>query len=1471
MTTKRRAKIRTLILVNWKGFFYQAFEMDGGVTALEGENGAGKTTVMIAAFVALLPDQRLLQFRNVSEGGTIEGDRGIFGRLGSKGAAYSVLELLTPGGGRILAGVLLRKKAPPTLDFTRFIIEGLPPDVSLEEVLLVRDEETESVPELSDLRQAVGALGGALKACETVGEYTSRLFDLGVVPMRMEAYAERDRYNRMLQTSMYGGLSSSIQKGLRDYLLAEDPSLRNHVARMRENLDACRVTRQEIASADQKYKTIQGVFKSGYGMFEAAFHGTRLRVVGLRRNVDAARTEHGRCKADLLRAQRLKRDLDRRHGEISRELEIRRKAHREAEALWNRCRQAREVALEIERQVSLRLEAEKERERALGVFRTVEQRFRQSEGTRDRLLAETVRSAEGMADAQKAWEQVSRKVALYKQAIRALDDARRTFPDRDVSDRGAEDLLSECRSQWSRALDDKTQVERQLESLEARILRYEHVLDALRVASKEDFTAEQALDVARKLDQEFRDLTRRLEEAETLPGRIEEARSLAGRQEEVRRRVSLLEGRGETIACAADLRSLFESVRIELDRLSEERSGLQERLGASGVERARIEQQMERLQADAVEWREARLLVRTLEDGFGTPVADGPALDELKARLEGDLTTNGDRLRQLDAEREAVEQMALELEFGGGRLDESLVRLRDLVDGRLAAELYDEVPEADAAFVEARLGPLHGALLVADVEDAARMIAQEPDRLDTVWLADPSDFRDLPEGKSCPGAELVKMGSSWRLTRHPERPVVGRAARKREVDRLRNKLDGLLKEVEALRAEAARQQEGVKTIATLSRHYRFLGAPDPGESLSRLDTRLNETKREERGALRRMEAVDLELKHRRELLGELTGCLPDAGLLDDSDWGGALDQLQREQREAAALKERMEALQPAMDRVRAGWLDLEYPPPGPELVQASREALARADAVLQYWARGRELLAILVDRLPHLAYSDQEALMTEQASALEALRNQMGRLERELRAAADEVESAGRDLEAAREAFNQADASHKVLTAKVESLRQDLARIGEDGSQRSLEESEKSKGEAKEKLVLAEVAERKTSDDLIRAEKDVEIAEDNNVAARQRRKAEIEALWPHWRNWMSLKRRALREGLADRLLDPRVVRAYDQLGPPRAFEESSGHQGELKRILLGVPRGEELWLEVERTGQTHDGETRRGAVTLDSWLTVRSFLEQSIPRDIAHADDPETALLQIEDHLTRLNDRLQDQERRLRYQSDSVANSIRTRIRREERQIHRINKGLQAISFGTIASIRIRLERVEGMQRLLDGLKVQKDLFAASVSLEEAMAELYRQVGGGQVRGDQLLDYREYVRMSVEVQRRGTERWTKATSSVLSTGESIGVGAAVLMVILDAWEHQAELLRGKRDGGSLRFLFLDEAARLSPRSLDTLGELCERMDMQLLVAAPAADQARRGTAYRLVRRVEEGEEEQVVVRGRRFTGLSLEG
>jgi chromosome partition protein MukB len=71
-----RARVVALALVNWKGVFYERYLLDRHVTALEGANGAGKTTVMIAAYVVLLPDMSRLRFTNLGESGATGGDRG---------------------------------------------------------------------------------------------------------------------------------------------------------------------------------------------------------------------------------------------------------------------------------------------------------------------------------------------------------------------------------------------------------------------------------------------------------------------------------------------------------------------------------------------------------------------------------------------------------------------------------------------------------------------------------------------------------------------------------------------------------------------------------------------------------------------------------------------------------------------------------------------------------------------------------------------------------------------------------------------------------------------------------------------------------------------------------------------------------------------------------------------------------------------------------------------------------------------------------------------------------------------------------------------------------------------------------------------------------------------------------------------------------------------------------------------------
>jgi chromosome partition protein MukB len=178
-----RTRAEALALVNWKGVFYERYLLDRHVTALEGANGAGKTTVMIAAYVVLLPDMSRLRFTNLGETGATGGDKGIWGRLGEPGRpSYAVLDFALPGKHRLVAGVHLERKGEPSVDPTPFIVSGLGEDIRLQDLLLVAQGDAEVVPELPELRENAARLGGRLQAFTSARDYFAGLFDHGSRP-----------------------------------------------------------------------------------------------------------------------------------------------------------------------------------------------------------------------------------------------------------------------------------------------------------------------------------------------------------------------------------------------------------------------------------------------------------------------------------------------------------------------------------------------------------------------------------------------------------------------------------------------------------------------------------------------------------------------------------------------------------------------------------------------------------------------------------------------------------------------------------------------------------------------------------------------------------------------------------------------------------------------------------------------------------------------------------------------------------------------------------------------------------------------------------------------------------------------------------------------------------------------------------------------------------------------------------------
>src|SRR6187549_2288057 len=305
-----RARATALALVNWKGVFYERYQLDRRVTALEGANGAGKTTVMIAAYIVLLPDMSRLRFTNLGESAAIGGDRGIWGRLGEPARpSYAALELDLGDGVRVIAGVLLTRKAEPTLELTPLLISELQPGTRLQDLLLVVTAEEESVPELADLRLNVAAARAKLEVFSSAKDYFAALFELGIGALRLSSDEDRSRLGDMLRTSMTGGISRAITAELRSFLLREQGSLGDTLGRMRENLNACRRTRLEVSEAQLLEQEISGVYEAGQGMFGSALQSARQRAHELREAASSLDGDVARARFGLEQGMRAADEL----------------------------------------------------------------------------------------------------------------------------------------------------------------------------------------------------------------------------------------------------------------------------------------------------------------------------------------------------------------------------------------------------------------------------------------------------------------------------------------------------------------------------------------------------------------------------------------------------------------------------------------------------------------------------------------------------------------------------------------------------------------------------------------------------------------------------------------------------------------------------------------------------------------------------------------------------------------------------------------------------------------------------------------------------------------------------------------------------------------------------------------------------------------------------------------------------------
>jgi chromosome condensin MukBEF ATPase and DNA-binding subunit MukB len=310
--------------------------------------------------------------------------------------------------------------------------------------------------------------------------------------------------------------------------------------------------------------------------------------------------------------------------------------------------------------------------------------------------------------------------------------------------------------------------------------------------------------------------------------------------------------------------------------------------------------------------------------------------------------------------------------------------------------------------------------------------------------------------------------------------------------------------------------------------------------------------------------------------------------------------------------------------------------------------------------------------------------------------------------------------------------------------------------------------------------------------------------------------------------------------------------------------GELPDIGAALERLRTAIKQVDKNGKVletipegvTDDMTQAAAELLHIRSTVRSLIQTIQPHNLTDSNEPEVVIQALTQKISTLTGRLDEQQLVFRNNIDTIADSIHSEINKRTQRILRWSNDLKEVSFGTVKGIRLRLERIPEQLQILDGLRLQKELFSKNPKdPKTALQEFWKLRTGQELTTENALDYRRFVNLLIEVGD-GQGKWRLVGGS---TGEMTGAALSILIILLRAWEEEAAL-RERVD--PLRLLFLDEAARLDPSSHATLEALSTGLAIQLVVAAPIVAASGKFTHYVLSRK-QVGSRRQVIIRGRR--------
>lgn len=322
------------------------------------------------------------------------------------------------------------------------------------------------------------------------------------------------------------------------------------------------------------------------------------------------------------------------------------------------------------------------------------------------------------------------------------------------------------------------------------------------------------------------------------------------------------------------------------------------------------------------------------------------------------------------------------------------------------------------------------------------------------------------------------------------------------------------------------------------------------------------------------------------------------------------------------------------------------------------------------------------------------------------------------------------------------------------------------------------------------------------------------------------------------------------------------------FHQDKGRKNELLRLIQKDLEGFEKELkacrntEEKRLSEWQDfypdinPEYRQGNFTRDDstllksqWLQAEKILEKVIndvsaehslhlPHDVSSETKVELILNNIipqavdldrvEEQFQRLKAELKEIEARIRSYVQDIKRRVDQDISNLKRRLDKVNTILADIRFGRISQVRVELKHLPSYAGLksLQGDRLTLLDFESKTTLEEFVQELIRNIfkhGQARISEEQIADYRTYIDLTWSI----ADLEGNVRQKGFSGGETLGINLAICLGLLFHWGGEAGHARR-----GLLIMALDEAERLDEQAVNTVRELLDRVECQLLVALP---------------------------------------